>query len=80
MSANEGDLQIEDDLAKGTRLGPIILAYMPNIWYSTENLEGAQVQDFFTVEEELRTRKGRTILGFSYCPAYPESHGSRRSE
>lgn len=60
ISANEKDLEIEDDLAKGK--GPTYnwayklrrLTY-PN---STKNTARPEVQDFFTIQEELRLREG----------------------
>ena len=56
MSANEGDLQIEDDLARGM-LKPartIVPLYLANDFHSPKGSPRTQVQDFVTVEEELR--------------------------
>ncbi len=60
MSANEKDLEIEDDLAKGK--GPyswhtssITPADLPS---SPKDTSGSEVQDFLTVEEEFRFGEG----------------------
>lgn len=59
MSANEKDLEIEDDLAKGTdyshRRSPSTPANVPP---SPENTSGPEVQDLLTIEEEFRSGEG----------------------
>lgn len=85
MSANETELEIEDELAKGkgywNRLGyverQLTVYFLPN---STKDLARTQVQDLLAVQEELRPRKGRPVSRFTHCPAYPEPHGARRTK
>lgn len=48
--------------------------------YSAKDSSRPEVQDFVTVEKELRSRKRRAVSRFAYCFANPESHGSRRGE
>jgi hypothetical protein len=79
MSANEKDLEIEDDLAKGTdyshRRSPSTPANVPP---SPENTSGPEVQDLLTIEEEFRSGEGRQISRLSYCVIDSESDGPGR--
>jgi hypothetical protein len=60
MSANEKDLEIEDDLAKGTDFIPHRRSSSTpaNVPPSPENTSGPEVQDLLTIEEEFRSGEG----------------------
>ena len=53
MSANEGDLQIEDDLAKGLYICKAMMS-STNPLCSSEDPSGVEIEDLFTVKKELR--------------------------
>jgi hypothetical protein len=59
MSANEKDLEIEDDLAKGTD-HPRCRSWntLANLPSSPENTSGPEVQDLLSIEEEFRSGEG----------------------
>lgn len=81
MNANQRDLEIEDDLAKGP-LRYLIACPPANRLtdhYSPESPPRAQIQDLVTIKEEFRTRKGCQISRFAHCAACAESHGAGRS-
>lgn len=79
MSANESDLVIEDDLAKGWH--PIFKLRKrdgiecTNRLRSAKGSSRAQSQDFLPVQEELRLGERCALPGFAHRPADPESHG-----
>ena len=81
MSANESDLVIEDDLAKGapscTR-DRLIRAHNIDCTHSTKGSAGPQVQDLVAVQEELCPREGCSLPGLAHRPADPEPHGFGR--
>jgi len=47
---------------------------------SPEGTTRLQSKDIEPVEEELRPREGRAVLGFSDSAAHPESYGTGRGE
>lgn len=79
MSANEKDLEIEDDLAKGKNyernwvLGVILI-----ILCSTKDSTRAQVENLIAIKEEFRVRKGCEIFRFADRIADPEPDGIGR--
>lgn len=67
MSAQETDLEIEDELAKGlcspeSRPRDTKMLTLPV--YSAKDPPRPQVQDFVPIEKELRAREGRAISRF----------------
>lgn len=70
MTANEGEMQIEDDLAKGEN-APATAADLASPFdnigrltspiYSPESPTGSQIQNILPIEEELCPRKGRPL-------------------
>lgn len=48
---------------------------MIDFFHSTKGVARSQIENFITVEEELRPRKGCSLPGLSNCIAYPKSHG-----
>lgn len=57
ISANERDLEIEDDLARGTQRQVLHFILMLT-FRSPEDTARSQNQDFFSIEKELRTGEG----------------------
>lgn len=58
MSANEKDLEIEDDLAKGNSVAVMLALTHFLTFYSSENSPRLEVEDFVPIEEKLCTREG----------------------
>lgn len=63
MSAKEKDLEIEDDLARGEQTTSQHLGRKDSLFASAEDPTGLQSKDLQSVEEELRSRKRRSISG-----------------
>lgn len=69
MTANEGEMQIEDDLAKGDNApataadlaSPIVNMTDAPPTYSPESPTRSQIQNILPIEEELCPRKGRPL-------------------
>jgi Ras GTPase-activating-like protein IQGAP2/3 len=81
MSAKEKDLEIEDELARGTGIGPVcIMRRACSQLDSSEDTSRTQGEDLIAIKEELRSGEGCAIPRFANCLADPESHGSRRGE
>ena len=80
MSANEGDLQIEDELAKGKVNCPRTLLWSVYAMLinrnSAKGFARPQIEDFISVEEELCPRKRRAIPRLANCSADSKSHGT----
>jgi Ras GTPase-activating-like protein IQGAP2/3 len=78
MSANEKDLEIEDDLAKGQiaygTLGNKLLISP----CSSEDTPRPKVEDFLAIEEEFRFREGCQISWLANSIADSESNGIGR--
>lgn len=78
MNANQRDMEIDDDLARG----------MTNVKHgepeevltgnSTKSTTGPQIANIVAIEEELRTGERREILGFADSIARAEPHGIGR--
>lgn len=80
MSAQETDLEIEDELAKGLfSIKPGNRLLLLTI-HSAKDITGPQVQNFITIEEEFRAREGRAISRLSNRSADPKSHGTGGAE
>jgi hypothetical protein len=81
MSANEKDLEIEDDLAKGLddccRRSSSTSA---NALSSPKNPSGLEVQDIFPIQKEFRLREGCSVSRLSHCLVDPKSDGLRRGK
>lgn len=77
MSANEGDLQIEDELAKGAYCNYSACRHQLTM-RSPKGSAGPQVQDFFAIEEELRSGEGCAISGFQNRATDSEPYGFGR--
>jgi Ras GTPase-activating-like protein IQGAP2/3 len=80
MSANEKDLEIEDDLAKGTDPARNWLRKLLTHRKSTKNITRPEVQDILTVQEELCPRERRQISRFADRLVDPEPDGLGRGE
>jgi len=79
MSANEKDLEIEDDLAKGTiPLCVELTTYETNVFPSPEDTSRPQIKDLITIEEEFCVGEGCEIPRFSNSFADPKSDGVGR--
>jgi Ras GTPase-activating-like protein IQGAP2/3 len=82
MSANETDLEIEDDLAKGMapRSSTTVKRQAATLTQhnSTKDTARPQVQDLVTVEEEFRSREGRPLSRLKNCSSDPKSNGAGR--
>jgi hypothetical protein len=61
MSANDSDLVIEDDLAKGRPCYKISPGHTAYVYDSPEDPAGVKVEDLISVQEELRLGEGRPI-------------------
>jgi Ras GTPase-activating-like protein IQGAP2/3 len=74
MSAKEKDLEIEDDLARGSRPA----RPGPADPRSPEDPARAEEQNLVAVQKELRLGKGRALSRFAHRAVDPEPHGARR--
>lgn len=81
MSANETDLEIEDELAKGTfsalvavRCSPF--ANYPFSYNSAEEAPRLQGQNLVAIQTELRPGKGCAVSRLENCPAHPKPYGA----
>jgi hypothetical protein len=76
MSANERDLEIEDDLAKGMfGFQRNDLWETANFLCSPEDTARPQVEDFFPIKEEFRVGEGCQISRLANSAVDPESNG-----
>lgn len=57
MSANEKDLEIEDDLAKGRRFRSIWARNLLTDLNSPKGIARLEIQDFLAIQEEFRPRE-----------------------
>ena len=81
MSANEKDLEIEDDLAKGRQQSRReVGCSSANYLSSPEDPPRPQIEDLVPIKEELRVREGCQISGFKNCPLNSKSHGFGRGK
>jgi hypothetical protein len=86
MSAKDRDLEISDDLARGTRSQFAPMAFMMGSVVvltrrtSPEISSRAQDQDFVAVEEELCLGEGRAIPRFADCAVDSEPNGAGRGK
>lgn len=86
MSAKDRDLEISDDLARGTRWhlpffgSPVTRVAVLTRRTSPEISARTQVQDLVTVEEELRSGKGCPISRFADRTVDSEPNGAGRGK
>lgn len=82
MSANETELEIEDDLAKG-ELGlksqPCHTSMILTCWDSAKGFARTQGQNLVTVQEELRARERCPLPRLADRLAHSKPHGIGRS-
>jgi hypothetical protein len=78
MSANESDLVIEDDLAKGVPQGLRGREQNVDTINSTKGSPRSQIENIFAVKEELCPREGCSLPRLPHCPVDPEPHGLGR--
>lgn len=80
MNANQRDLEIEDDLARGEpQYVRLVSGWARLTLFSSKSTARAEVTDILTVQEELRTGEGRAIPRLTDSTACAESNGVRRS-
>lgn len=80
MSAQKEDLEIEDDLARGTLERVLLKHDFANTRPSAKNPERAQDENFVAVQEELCIGEGCPIFGFADSAAHSEPHGTGRGK
>lgn len=79
MSANEKDLEIEDDLAKGIFITKLTASRrQSNILSSSEDLARLEVKDLFPIQEEFCFGEGCQVSGFQNRSSDSKSDGIGR--
>lgn len=81
MNANQRDMEIEDDLARGKRIHFSYVSFTDAAALtsrSTKSAPGSQSTDILTVEEELCIGERRSLPRFANSTARAESHGLGR--
>jgi len=78
MNANQKDLEIEDDLAKGVLTRKSMGQGTHLTIDSTKAVARPQVEDLLSIEEELCIGKRRQISRFTNRIARPEPDGAGR--
>jgi len=74
--AAEQDVEVEDDLARGTLCKFVANEAQADPICSTKASERPQRQDIGSVEKELCSGARRALPGLAYRAAYPEQNGA----